>query len=200
MVNEGRLVFASSSSRDDRLGDLLLRRGRISLQQYLDASQGVTKGKRLGSVLVEQGALEPGDLVKVVVEHTQEVIYSVFQWVDGFYRLKDGLEGEEKITLRMSTPDVILEGIRRIEAWSRIERGIGGIEARYERAQDWEKEAKQMTLTAETRALLVEHNGIRSVREICQQASMLSDFELCRTVWAFRVIGVLRAVPPEIAP
>jgi len=199
MVHEGRLVFASSSSKDDRLGDLLLRRGRISLQQYLDASQGVTKGKRLGSVLVEQGALEPADLVKVVVEHTQEVIYSVFQWVEGFYRLKDGLEGEEKITLRMSTPDIILEGIRRIEAWSRILRGVGGIDARYERAQDWEKEAKLMTLTPETRALLVEHEGVRSVREICQQASMLSDYELCRTVWAFRVIGVLRAVPPEIA-
>ena len=47
-----------------------------------------------GSVLIQQGALEPADLVKVVVEHTQEVIYSVFQWVEGFYRLKDGLEGE----------------------------------------------------------------------------------------------------------
>jgi hypothetical protein len=199
MVREGRLVFASSSSKDDRLGDLLLRRGRISLQQYMAASTGVTKGKRLGSVLVEQGALDPADLVKVVVEHTQEVIYSVFQWVEGFYRLKDGFAGDESITLRMNTPDIILEGIRRIEVWSRIERGIGGIEARYERAQDWEKEAKQMTLTSETRALLVEHEGVKSVREMCQQASMLSDFELCRTIWAFRVIGVMRPVPPEIA-
>jgi tetratricopeptide (TPR) repeat protein len=199
MVHEGKLVFASSSSKDDRLGDLLLRRGRISLQQYLEASQEMGKGKRLGHILVQQGALEPADLVKVVVEHTQEVIYSVFQWVEGFYRLKDGLDGEEKITLKMSTPDVILEGIRRIDAWSRIERGIGGIDARYERVEDWEKEAKHMSLTPETRAVLVEHEGVKSVREICQQASMLSDFELCRTVWAFRVIGVLRPVPPEIA-
>lgn len=199
MVHEGRLVFASSSSKDDRLGDLLLRRGRISLQQYLDASAAVGKGKRLGGVLVQQGALEPADLVKVVVEHTQEVIYSVFQWVEGFYRLKDGLEGQEKITLKMSTPDIILEGIRRIEAWSRIERGIGGIDCRYERLEDWQKEAKQMTLTPETLAVLAEHEGVKSVREICQQASMLSDFELCRTVWAFRVIGVLRPVPPELA-
>jgi tetratricopeptide (TPR) repeat protein len=199
MVHEGRLVFASSSSKDDRLGDLLLRRGRISLQQYLDASAAMGKGKRLGSVLIAQGALEPADLVKVVVEHTQEVIYSVFQWVEGFYRLKDGLEGQEKITLKMSTPDVILEGIRRIDAWSRVERGIGGIDARYERVEDWQKEAKLMTLTPETHALLAEHVGVRSVREICQQASMLSDFELCRMVWAFRVIGVLRPVPPELA-
>jgi tetratricopeptide (TPR) repeat protein len=199
MVHEGRLVFASSSSKDDRLGDLLLRRGRISLQQYLDASAAMGKGKRLGSVLIEQGALEPADLVKVVVEHTQEVIYSVFQWVEGFYRLKDGLDGQEKITLKMSTPDVIMEGIRRIDAWSRVERGIGGIDARYERVEEWQKEAKQMTLTPETHALLAEHDGVKSVREICQQASMLSDFELCRMVWAFRVIGVLRPVPPELA-
>jgi tetratricopeptide (TPR) repeat protein len=199
MVHDGRPIFASSS-KDDRLGDLLLRRGRISLQQYLDASQAVTRGKRLGSILVEQGALEPADLVSVVLEHTQEVIYSVFRWAEGFYRLRDGLDGEETITLDMTTPDIILEGVRRVEAWSQIERGIGGIEARYERVAEWERQAEQMTLTPETRALLAEHQGVKSVREICQQASMLSDFELCRTVWAFRVIGVLRAVPPEIAP
>lgn len=159
MVQDGRLVFASSSSKDDRLGDLLLRRGRITLPQYLDASQAVGQGKRLGTVLVEQGALDPTDLVGVVVEHTQEVIYSVFQWTEGFYRLKDGLDGQEKITLKMSTPDIILEGVRRIEAWSRIERGIGGIDARYERAQDWQREMKQMTLPAERLALLSEHEG-----------------------------------------
>lgn len=198
MVQDGRLVFASSSSKDDRLGDLLLRRGRITLQQYLESSQAVGQGKRLGAVLVEQGALDPGDLVKVVVEHTQEVIYSVFQWTEGFYRLKDGLLGQEKITLKMSTPDIILEGIRRIEAWSRIERGIGGIDARYERSQDWQKEMKQVTLPAERLALLSEHEGVRSVRKICETNAMLSDFEACRTVWAFRVIGVLRPVPPEL--
>lgn len=198
VVHDGRLVFASSSSKDDRLGDLLLRRGRITLQQYLDASQAVGQGKRLGAVLVEQGAIEPRDLVKVVVEHTREVIYSVFPWTEGFYRLKDGVEGQEKITLKMSTPDIILEGIRRIEAWSRIERGIGGIDARYERSQDWQKEMKQVTLPAERLALLSEHEGVRSVRQICETNTMLSDFEACRTVWAFRVIGVLRPVPPEL--
>ncbi len=198
MVQDGRLVFASSSSRDDRLGELLLRRGRITLQQYYDASKAIGKGKRLGAALVEQGALEPTDLVKAVVEHTQEVIYSVFQWTEGFYRLKDGLAGEETITLKMSTPDLILEGIRRIEAWSRIERGVGGLDARYERVDDWQKEMKQVTLPPEKMGLLSDHNGVKSVREMCQENAMLSDFEACRTIWAFRVIGVLRAIPPEL--
>jgi hypothetical protein len=200
MVQDGRLVFASSSSKDDRLGELLLRRGRITLQQYYDAGKAIGQGKRLGAALVEQGALPPEELVKAVVEHTQEVIYSVFQWTEGFYRLKDGLAGEESITLKMSTPDVILEGIRRIEAWSRIERGVGGLDARYERASEWQKEMKQVTLAPEKLALLQEHEGVKSVREVCQGATMLSDFEVCRTLWAFRVIGVLRPLPPELEP
>ncbi len=199
VVQKGRLVFASSSDRDDRLGELLLRRGRITVRQYVEASAALGQGTRLGAALVEQGALEASDLVKVVVEHTQEVIYSLFPWTEGFYRMKEGFAGEESITLRMSTPDLILEGIRRIESWSRVERGVGGLEARYERAEDWETELKQMTLPSEKLALLSEHTSPRSVAEICDTSAMLSDFEVCRTVWAFRVIGVLRAIPPALA-
>ena len=58
-VQDGKMVFASSSSTDDRLGEQLLRRGRVSLQQLVDASNAVAPGKRLGTVLVEQGALTP---------------------------------------------------------------------------------------------------------------------------------------------
>ena len=199
VVQKGRLVFASSSSRDDRLGELLLRRGRITVRQYAEASAAIGKGKRLGAALVEQGALEAADLVKVVVEHTQEVIYSVFPWTEGFYRMKEGSPGEEAITLKMSTPDLILEGIGRIDSWSRVERGVGGLDARYERSEDWEKDLKQMTLSSEKLALLTEHTSPRSVTEICGTSAMLSDFEVCRTIWAFRVIGVLRAIPPALA-
>ena len=82
-IQEGRLVFASSSSQDDRLGELLLRRGRITLDQYVEAGRGIRKGKRLGAVLVEMGALDARELVKVVVDHTQEIIYGAFQWTEG---------------------------------------------------------------------------------------------------------------------
>ena len=63
-VEDGQLVFASSSSRDDRLGDVLLRRGGITLDQYIAAGNAVTRNKRLGTVLVEQGALDPREMVK----------------------------------------------------------------------------------------------------------------------------------------
>ena len=43
-VEEGRLVFASSSNTDHRLGPLLLRRGVISLRQMEDAVRKLAEG------------------------------------------------------------------------------------------------------------------------------------------------------------
>jgi len=191
-VTGGRLVFASSTNRDERLGELLLRRDKITLPQYYDASKAIRKGKRLGTVLVEQGALEPKELVKVVVDHTREVICSVFLWTEGFYRLKEGPDpGNESITLRLSTADIILDGIGRIQAWSRIHRGVGGPDARYVRADDYQERLQEMTLTPEKLLIVGDLGGERDVASICQ-ASKLGDFEVCRTLWAFRVIGILR--------
>jgi tetratricopeptide (TPR) repeat protein len=200
-VTGGRLVFASSNNKDERLGELLLRRQKITLQQYYDASKAIRKGKRLGSILVEQGALEPKDLVKVVVDHTREVIVSVFLWTEGFYQLKEGPDpGTESITLRLSTPDIIMEGIGRIQAWSRIERGVGGPDARYARADDYQERLREMTLSPEKLLLVGDLGGERDVASICS-TTKLSDYEVCRTLWAFRVIGILRLVGgPAAAP
>lgn len=199
-VTGGRIVFASSTNRDERLGELLLRRKKITLPQYYDASKAIRKGKRLGTVLVEHGALEPKELVKVVVDHTREILCSVFLWTEGFYKLKEGPDpGNESITLRLSTADIIMEGIGRIQAWSRIERGVGGPDAHYVRADDYQERLQEMTLTPEKLLIVGDLGGYNDVTSICE-ASKLGDFEVCRTLWAFRVIGILRRLgtPPAV--
>jgi hypothetical protein len=192
-LQDGRMVFASSTSPDERLGELLLRRGRITLRQYADAGAALAPGKRLGAVLVEQGVLSPKDLVKTVVEQVQEIIYGAFQWTEGQYRLNAGATSPEAITLNISTPDLVIEGIRRIEAWSRVARAVGNPATTYERAPDYEAALSAMNLSFEKLTLLTSLNGTRSVEELCQESS-LPDFEVCRTLWAFRVIGLVRRV------
>ena len=189
-VQEGRLVFASSSSRDDRLGELLLRRGRLSLKQYREAGQAIAPGRRLGTVLVERGILEPKELVKAVVDHTQEIIYGAFQWTEGRYLFQEGQTSPESITLNIKTPELILEGIRRIEAWSRIEKGVGGASARYARSPGYEALLTQLNLGANQLALLENVDAGRDVEGLCE-GSALSDFAVCQTLWAFRVIGLV---------
>jgi hypothetical protein len=191
----GRFIWASSTSRDDRLGDVLLRQGKITLHQYAEAGHAMSGGgKRLGTVLVEHGALTPKDLVTGVVEQTREIIFGCFQWTEGRYSLVPDEIPSEAITLKISTPDLVLEGIRRIESWSRIERAVGGLDACYERTPVGAESASRLSLAAEKTALLTGLTGVKSMDEICSGSS-LSHFEVCRTFWAFQLIGVVRRVP-----
>lgn len=192
-IQDGRLVFASSTDPDDRLGELLLRRGRLSVKLLREASRRVAPGLRLGTVLVQEGVLSPKDLVRAVIEHVQEIIYAVFQWTEGSYRLLPGALPAEDITLNLSTPDLILEGLHRVESWSRIERALGGAEALYARAAAYDAVIGQMTLSFEKLSLLTGLHEPRDVQTICEESS-LPDIDVCRTLWAFRVVGAVRRV------
>jgi hypothetical protein len=192
-IQEGRLVFASSSSPDDRMGPLLLRRGRITLRQLTDAAGVVAPGKRLGAVLVDQEVLTPKDLIAAVVEHTQEIIYGAFAWTEGQYRFQEGVPSSEPITLKISTPDIIMEGIRRIDSWSRIDRAVGGLDARYERAPAYAEVIRGMRAAPQKLALLRALDAPSRVEALCGAAGM-QDFEVCRSLWAFRVIGLIRRI------
>jgi len=193
-VEDGRLVFASSSNRDHRLGPMLLRRGAITLRQMEDAGRAPTQGKRFGTVLVEMGYLEPKELVRGVVEQTRDIVLQAFQWTWGTYELQEGAAPAEAITLNISTPELILEGVSRIEAWSRVERGAGGLGARHARVAGSEGLFKQLTLDVDQGALLRSVEAARDVESLCAE-SMLNDFEACRNLWAFRVIGLIRRAP-----
>ncbi|HEX9186196.1 MAG TPA: DUF4388 domain-containing protein [Vicinamibacteria bacterium] len=192
-VEDGHFVFASSSNPDYRLGPRLLRRGVITLRQLEDAGRGIVPGKRLGTVLVERGYLDPKELVRGVVEQTRDIILLAFHWTTGEYRLEPGRAPGEAITLDMSTPQLILDGISQVEAWSRVERGSGGISASYAPVSGTDDLFKQLTLDVDQAALLRSVKGTRDLEALCAD-SVLNHFEVCRTLWAFRVIGLVRRV------
>src|SRR5437773_9514523 len=59
----GQIIFAISSDFDDRLGESLLRYGKITIRNFLDATKGVRPERRLGSLLCESNAISPEELV-----------------------------------------------------------------------------------------------------------------------------------------
>jgi hypothetical protein len=57
---KGDAIFASSTYEDDRLGEMLLKAGKITMEQFDTAVQILKKtNKRLGAILVELGYLMP---------------------------------------------------------------------------------------------------------------------------------------------
>jgi hypothetical protein len=196
---DGRLIFAAASNSDYRLGPRLLRRGLITLRQLEDAGRAMSGGKRLGTVLVEKGILDQDELVRGVVDQTRDIILLAFHWTSGEYRLDPGPSPGESIKLDMSTPQLIFDGISQIETWSRVERGSGGLAAWYAPVDGSDALFRELTLEVDHAALLRSVKDACSVEALCAD-SMLNDFEVCRSLWAFRVIGLVRRLehPPPL--
>jgi hypothetical protein len=192
-VEDGRLVFASSSNADHRLGPMLLRRGKITLRQMEDAVRSQTPGMRFGATLVANGVLDPKELVRGVVDQTREIILYTFRWTNGGFRLTAGKAAGEEITLNISTPQLLLDGITQLEAWSRIERGCGGLAALYEPSPGKAELLRHLTLDVDQTMLLQSVKDTRDRESLCAEAA-LNEFEVCRNLWAFRVIGLVRRV------
>ncbi|MBI1821397.1 MAG: DUF4388 domain-containing protein [Nitrospirae bacterium] len=78
---EGNLIYASSSENEDRLGDILLKIGKITQEHYKISADLITKtGKRQGSILVEMGVITPKELFEGLKYQIREIISSVILW------------------------------------------------------------------------------------------------------------------------
>ena len=199
-LSDGRLIFATSTDPDDRLGEMLLRKGIISYRSLEESVRAIKAGKRQGTLLVESGAIRSKDLVEGVTEQVQEIIYGVFQWEEGSFEFQEGdLPSREVIVLRMSTADLVMEGVRRIERWTRIRRGVGGLGQQYALAADSASTMGDMALLKHEVDLIATLDGVMMLEEICAAARQ-SDFKVCRAVWGLWASGVLDRVPQDAAP
>src|SRR5512134_2304593 len=186
-LHMGRIVYARSSNPDERLGESLLLRGKITARQYLEASRLIAPGRRLGTILIELGALEPEDLIGAIEHHVKEILLDVFTWTHGQYELVMTDPGpDDVVTLNLSTEGLILEGIRRTRAWSRIFRGIGGDLDSIPTPTGNTEVVLKLDLTEEEQELLAHVSGRATVEQICQ-ASYLTNLETCRVLWALMV-------------
>jgi hypothetical protein len=124
----GRVVFASSTEEADRMGELLLRQGKINSQQLTDCRRQVkASGRRLGEVLVDQGHLKPRELLPAVRQHLEDIVYSVFSWTSGSYDALPEQTISERIRLSRHPAALIVEGIRRKYDRQRLESCLGGM-------------------------------------------------------------------------
>jgi hypothetical protein len=191
-MEEGRIVFASSSDPDDRLGELFLRGGLIQIEQLEQAVAQLSSGKRLGALLVEAGSLKPEDLVQGVLTQVEIIVLDLFEWEEGDYRFEEGpLPTEEVIKLGIKTSELLIRGIRQLRSFSRVRRSVGASQKTYGLTTEWRGLLEGVTLTAGEESLVERlTEGEASIEDVCREV-FLSNYEIYQTIWALKVLGVV---------
>ncbi len=191
--DDGRIVFASSSSPDDRLGAYLLLRNELGLADLRRLSPGVRPGLRLGSLLVEQGILSAESLPGAVLGQVRGIVLDVFRAPRASYSfVAEAPRAIEAITLAGPPARFILDGIEAIRSWLRVARGVGPLDVPFESIDGHEESLRNIDLDTGSLELLAMLRHPRSLEEICA-SSELPDIAICRRLWAFRVLGWVRA-------
>jgi tetratricopeptide (TPR) repeat protein len=191
-LRDGNVIFASSTFEDDRLGEMLVKAGKISMEQY-DRSVELLKttGRRQGAILVDLGYITPKDLFWGVKYQVKEIICSVFLLEEGTYEFNEStVPPDEVITLKISMNNLIYDCVSRIDNWTRIRREMPDAGTVFALNEDQLGIFKGIDLSTQDRTILSLVDGKRSISRLIEDSRM-NSFDVMKTLYVLWSTGFI---------
>lgn len=172
----GRVIYASVLDRPDRLGELLVRNDVITRDQLSEAmeEQARRRGVRIGEVLVKAGALATEELQRYIRMQIEEAVYQLFTWNQGSFHFDPDQRPDEDdlFLVSIAVESLLMEGARRVDEWSEIEKKIPSMDVVFEVVKDPE-ETDDIEITEHQRRVLPLVDGERTLHEIVEQSGLV---------------------------
>ena len=164
---EGGLIVGSNSN-DPReyLGQVLLHYGKIEESQ-LQAAMEIQRqsGGKLGMILSSRGFVTKDDVVEILRTRTLEIIYDLFIWDEAHFEFFDNEPlPEDLIRVSVDATSVIMDGIYRIDEWSRYRAVIPSDRTFFELNPGW---TQSLNASEEIRQVLYHVEKRMTAAEIC---------------------------------
>jgi tetratricopeptide (TPR) repeat protein len=197
--DKGRITHAGIINRRDRLGDLLLRDGVLNLTQIREALEEQAKDPdvRLGEILLNRSLITPEQFERYLRIQTEEAVYSLFTWSQGsFFFEVNQPPPEEELELSLSPESLLLEGARRVDEWSLIEKKVPSMDLLFEVDRP-RIMAAGVELTAEQEVILPLLDGSRTVQDLMDQTG-LGEFEAGKAIYGLVQAGFAHRVGQRI--
>lgn len=189
---KGRVIYASVLNRRDRLGEMLVRNHVITRKDLSIATekQAEQKGKRLGEILVEIGALKEEDVQQYVQMQTEEAVYHLFAWTQGSFHFDTGQMPDEEGMFLVSIPAeaLLMEGARRVDEWSQVEKKIPSFDIVFQVDKHPDESDEDVELTKDQKKVLPFIDGVRTVSEIMDESGLV-EFDTGKALYGLIQAG-----------
>ncbi|HVG44967.1 MAG TPA: DUF4388 domain-containing protein [Longimicrobium sp.] len=192
--DRGRITYASIVNRRDRLGDLLVKNGMLRAEDLAAAIDEQTRnpGDRLGEILVRRGHITREQLQHQIRIQIEEAVYFLFTWNQGSFQFEPDQRPEEGAMLVSINPEnLLLEGARRIDEWSLVEKKIPSLELVFQ--VDRSKAIEGFELSDEQRKIQPLVDGKRSVQDIIDDSGMV-EFDVGKALFGLIQAGLAHPV------
>jgi hypothetical protein len=194
---DGSVIYGYGPRKTYHVGRMLVEKKRITPEQLDEAiaeqSNQISSGKRLGQILIEKGYIDRADIAEVVREQVEELIYSLMSWDNGSFKFYENqYPTEEEITVNLSTENVVLEGLRRLDEISRLKDCLPDFSTVYTLATNESGKRREISLEPKEWNVLALVDGCRDVNEIVE-ASSLESMETLQRLASLHLAGLITA-------
>ena len=196
-MQQGSVAFASSNEKTDRLTEVLKRAGKLTPEQIEHAQARLRPNVSLGKTLVELGYISPKDLLWGARMQVESILQQLLFWNQGNYQIIEGPLPKEIVSLSMSVPLIIFDGILKSRDREWVLQHIGSPESVYQLDSSFHETNAQYKLPVEETVSRM--NGKRTLEEIAH-ASGQDTFDICKTVAALEILGMAHKVESEAVP
>jgi len=182
---DGNIIFASSvNSSEDLLGNMLLKRGKISKS---DLERAITlhkqTGRQLGTTLIDMNLFDKEEITSCLKLQIEEIVYNLFAWKEGGFVFHESAAPKNApFLLELSTMSVIMEGTRRIDEWLEIQKVIPPDDVLLALAQSPKINTDEIVLSIEEFKVLALINSERTLPELIN-LSPYGEFVTCRAIY-----------------
>jgi hypothetical protein len=194
-VDSGRITFVTLVNRRDRLGDILLKSGKITVEHLTQALRlrELDPDKKLGEALVEIKAIDRAELEDHLRVQIEEAAYFLFTWRRGNFTFESGLQPEERDFLVSIEPEsLLLEGARRSDEWTQVEKKIPSFDLVFKVDADQLKSSGEILSEAQRR-LVPLLDGTRNVAMLVDESGMV-EFEVGKAIYELVNSGLANAI------
>jgi tetratricopeptide (TPR) repeat protein len=190
--DKGRISYASIVNRRDRLGEILVKHGRIT-QEQLDAAvhrQAKERDKKLGQILVSQQVITQQDLERYMRVQIEESVYYLFTWTQGSFNFEADVRPErQEFVVSINPESLLLEGARRVDEWGLIAKKIPTFDLIFVVDRDRLAIADAKLNDAQQRILPL-LDGTRDVNQVIEDSG-LGEFEIGKALYGLLTAGYL---------
>jgi TonB family protein len=196
----GELVFATSSDRQDGLGEVMLRAGALTQTQFEEASTLVETGQRFGSAIAEMGIYGVEQIVSWVQRQVLQITASVLDYPAGRYFFFSSLEKNVVPEIGMPLPlgRLLLAAVRRagdlpldqLAEEADLQIDLSSDALRLFKAEDLEDRERQLLSLISQRI---------SAKNLVAQCGLPRP-EASRALYALLLLGFVVGLPDPVLP